>query len=654
MKNLKTKILVAALSSFWLFTLMNPVFKKYDYGAGWPMVILLCVLCLAVVWLVRGDRIGWSKLIRNEQIYILGFLVFAFLSFVFSEVRTAGLPELLAYFGVFGVYLALAYRENKWMAGFLKVVAIGAVLASLFGFFIYFFQTAPPRMIGPFFNIFYHSHLWPNAFASFLVMAWPLVLLFLGESDDERVGRLWQASLILVLSALLLTYSRGAIIVFAVQLMMLVAYFFVRIGLKKRGLMNMVGKSYVVVMGVTLLVFGSHFARSQIYEDSVSVSEKIAFENQEVYTSVQERYDFWAGALALTFDSPLVGHGPYSFRYLYAAEEQKDLLAIADHPHNVFLKIGAENGLVAMIAFVLFLFSVLYAWIRSYVNFSEEGRALSFILGVSIAGGIAHNLVDYNFNFLANLLLLFMLLAFFRSLCVQNFYTAKAAGEKSRFPAVFRWVVGVFVFVFTVYEGGLLVISNTIDEDARSFSFYPRNYYLDLADEALAEGEFEDVEKFALEHLELTPYEGQAWYLMGSSYFSAVNPAFDEVKAAEYFHKAIEVNPYNDLTYHREYLSALISFGDEADILALKDELLELLADYEVLIAYNVHFTTYTPNADAAVDIYKILAMYFPEPESDAVPYDHMFGEGNVSQELLDKAELLQDVIDEIRARRKL
>jgi hypothetical protein len=46
--------------------------------------------------------------------------------------------------------------------------------------------------------------------------------------------------------------------------------------------------------------------------------------------------------------------------------------------------------------------------------------------------------------------------------------------------------------------------------------------------------------------------------------------------------------------------------------------------------------------------------MYFPEPNSGAVPYDHMFGEGNVNAELMQKADDLQDIIDEIRASRKL
>jgi tetratricopeptide (TPR) repeat protein len=323
----------------------------------------------------------------------------------------------------------------------------------------------------------------------------------------------------------------------------------------------------------------------------------------------------------------------------------------------VFLKIGAENGAIAMGAFILFLFSILYAWWKSFRGMVDEDRALSWVIGVSVAGAFAHSMIDYNLNFVANLLLLFLLLAFFRSLSVgvgvgagvgeQKSYTKKPVAVRAKL------LLAGLVFVLAAYESGVLVLSQ-IDEDAREWSLYPRNYYLNLADEALQNGEFNQVEELALKQVELNPYDGQSWYLLGATYFSAVNPEFNEMKAAEYFNEAIQVNPFNDLNYYREYLSALISFGDQGDIERLRSGLLALLADYEVLIKYNVHFTTYTPNADAAVDLYRILAMYFPEPNSGAVPYDHMFGEGNVNAELMQKADDLQDIIDEIRASRKL
>lgn len=618
---------------------MNPVFKKYDYGAEWPMVILLCVLLLVSLWLVRREKIAWSKGIALEKGVLFIFLLFVGLSFVFSETKNIGLSEVMAYFGAAGLYLIFAYRENKWMSAFLKVVCIGATMAALLGFAIFLMKEAPPRMIGPFFNIFYPSNLWPNAFALFLLIAWPIFLLFQGGVEGGRYGKVrrvfWLLSLSLVITALYLTYSRGAYICFISQVVLLAVYF-------RRSLAQWRAIKKIGVVFAAILVFGisASLIRAEIFDTNISISERATFQNQELATSVGERVDFWIGAWNLMWDRPLVGHGPFSFKYLYEANYQTEFLAIADHPHNVFLKIGAENGVVAFGAVILFLFSVLVVWARRFRYLEAYKKNLSFVLGASIAGGFAHNLIDYNLNFLANLILLFVLLAFFRSLVVQEFYTR----SKRRGVEVLAWILSLSVFGFAVFEGGILVAANLIDERAQELSFYSRNYYLNIVDKAVQANDFALIEKAANKQLELNPYEGQAYYLLGVSYFSALNPAFDERKAAEYFQKAIAVNPYNDLNYYREYLSALISFGDRADIVKIKDKLVTMLKRYEVLVENNVHFTVYTSNADAAVGIYKILAMYFPP----------MYGEENVNEEFLKKAETLQDTIDTIRASRKL
>jgi|GEM_PF-1149755 len=655
MSRIKNKFLVGILSSFWLVTLMNPVFKKYDYGAEWPMVILLCVLLLVVLWLSRRESAAWSKDIALEKIFLFVFLLFVGLSFVFSETKNIGLPEVMAYFGAVGLYLVFAYRENRWMSAFLKIVCIGATMAALLGFVIFLLKEAPPRMIGPFFNIFYPSNLWPNAFALFLLIAWPIFLLFQGEPDRESPGHgklshaFWLLGLSLVITALYLTYSRGAYICFIGQAALLAFYF--RKSLAKFRVLKKIG---VVFAAVLVFGIGASLIRAEIFAANISISERATFQNQELATSVGERVDFWIGAWNLMWDRPLVGHGPFSFKYLYEANYQTEFLAIADHPHNVFLKIGAENGVVAFSAFILFLFLVLVIWAKRFRKLEGSDKNLSFVLGASIAGGFAHNLIDYNLNFLANLILIFVLLAFFRSLVtgavVQEFYTR----SRKRGAEVLVWILSLSVFGFAVFEGSVLVAANLIDERAQELSFYPRNYYLNMADGAVQANDFALIEKAANKQLKLNPYEGQAYYLLGVSCFSALNPAFDERKAAEYFQKAIAVNPYNDLNYYREYLSALISFGDRVDIVKVKDELLAMLERYEVLIENNVHFTTYTSNADAAVGIYKILAMYFPQIGSEAEPYDIMYGEGNVSEEFLKKAEALQDTIDTIRASRKL
>ena len=629
------KISVVLLSSFWLLVLLSPVFKKYDYGAEWPMVILLSFFCLFFFLAFRKEQSAWSTSVKLEQVFIFVFLVFVGLSQIFSQTKNVGFNELMAFYSCFSVYLIFAYRENKWLEKFLKIIVIGAVLASILGFSIYVLKEAPPRMIGPFFNIFYASNLWPNAFALFLVTVWPLPILFNFGKSRVGVGVPWLIALSLVLSALFLTYSRGALLTAIFQAIILLIYFIKRIDFA------VIKKVLFVGLLSCFFVVSLNSARDLRFNDNViSFSDKLTFQNQENLTSVKERYDFWKGAVDLSLNSPVFGYGPFSFRYLYEAKEQKDLLAIADHPHNVFLKIAAENGLVACAAFIGLLLTILIIFVKNFKKFKDRSsRDLSYILAVSIVGNFAHNMIDYNLNFLANLLLLFLLLSFLRSILVQNFYSKNS--KTFILSGILPFILAVFLFIFSIYEGGILVVAKTYDEDFRRFSFYPREYFLQKADYYLQNNDFSNAEKYAKEEVSLNPYDSLAWERLGQIYYKkADNSSSNDPNGTSYktdylkeaitsFKEAIDVNPYNDFNYYREYLSALTTSGNYEEVSELKHDILELLKKYKPMIKNNVHFTTYTSNADAAIDIYKFFGEY-------------------------GKAKELQDITTEIRASRKL
>ena len=51
-----------AISSFWLFTLMNPVFKKFDYGAEFPSVVAFAVIVfLCVLFEFKNNQFAKEK-----------------------------------------------------------------------------------------------------------------------------------------------------------------------------------------------------------------------------------------------------------------------------------------------------------------------------------------------------------------------------------------------------------------------------------------------------------------------------------------------------------------------------------------------------------------------------------------------------------------
>ena len=572
------------LSVFWLFALFNPLFKKYDYGAGFPLVVLFAVLIavLAVVeFRKKRERVGLSSL------FLLLFAVCVVASFVFSQTKNLGFSEVLAWGSMVPLYFLFARKKNEWTEKFLKVVLIGTIMAVVLGYFLYFFK-AETRFIGPFFNTLYHAHVWPNAFALFLLMTWPVGLLFF-----EKKGK-WATAVLIgfVLSALLLTYSRGALIVLGGQGVLLFIYFFRRIRLKTALLI-------LLALGSAVFMFlETNYFRSASF-DVIDVGERAAFENSESLTSATERMDFWTGAVELTFEKPLFGWGPFSFRQAYNPI-QKTFLGSADHPHNIFLKISSEYGLIALFAFLAFLITVLVTVVKRFPKLAKQKRDAVYILGVSIAGAFAHNLIDYNFNFFVNLLLLFLLIIFVRSMVVGRSVKIRRA--------VLALILAVTLGLFSLYEGTLLVLSETVDESYLEYSFFPRNYYLNKGEEEILNGNLSASLEFSEKQSELNPLDSQGWYLQGVAYCYEG----DLFVCGDFFDKVLELNPMNDFVYYHDYFEVVKLRGDETEIDAFIERVVPILNTYFEYVDNNVHFTAYTVNVEMAAALIDSIIPYLP------------------------------------------
>lgn len=553
------------LSAIFLLALFNPVFKKYDYGAEYPMLLAfaLVLFCVAIYeFRQKKERGLW------ETFFVLIFLGAIALSFVFSQTQNTGFSEVFAIFMASSLYLLFAYNKSETLKQLMHIVCFGAVLAVFWGYLQYLLMPET-RMFGPFMNLFYHANEWPNAFALFLIMAWPVFILLFGRKWNYKESLL----LGFVLSGVLLTFSRGALIVLLGQFLLFAIYFVRGVTLKK------LGAALLTLLVAVGMFFGTNNIKSQ-RQEVLDVGQKLQFANEESLTSKQERMDFWLGAVELIKEKPLFGWGPFSFRQAYNPI-QKTLLGSSDHPHNIFLKIGAESGLFALGAFLAFLISIFVIVLRRFKGLSQVKKNEVFILGVAILGAFAHNLIDYNFNFWVNLMLLFVLLAMLRSTVIERVYKVR--------KTLFAMLLFVLIGVFAIYEGGVLLLSEGVNKDFAAYSFYPRNYYL----------ESKQFDK----HIQKAPIDSEGYFLKGK----LACKVKDETVCEENLKKAAELNPKNDLAYYLEYYSHF----DSKEIL----QILPLIEEYMRFAGKNVHFTAYTKNAEAAAEIVDLMLKYLPSAQ---------------------------------------
>lgn len=431
--------------------LLNPWLKKYDYGAGYPLLALLMIaVAVWAVWLWRDERRRALWL----AVLIVGGVVLAGASWVSSEFWNLGFSDFLAMSGaLIGYYFLATARKLPRIDHLLVAAGFAAVIVG----FVLYLSFDEVRMIGPFFNKNSHAHTWPNAFALFLLMVWPFGLLL-----KKRVARvIFLAS---ALSALVLTFSRGALIAFAGQAVLLLLLWRGRAAWKEL---------IAVVVLVGMLIVGGNELRARNFAVE-SLGEKVEFAADEGDQSKDDRLVFWQGAYDLALEKPWFGHGPFSFRQAYAPH-QKELLQSADHPHNFFLKLAAEYGGLFMLVWLVILAELLWRFWRGEKDMEAK------VLFVAAAGGLAHNLVDYNLNFLVNLVLLVLCLGYLRAKFPLG------GGNRGLAVKVVAIVLGLLAF----YDCTLQAVS-LIEPRAKDFLLYPRGetrseemYNLGLAEEAI-------------------------------------------------------------------------------------------------------------------------------------------------------------------------
>jgi O-antigen ligase len=357
----------------------------------WLLPLLAAWLSLDA-WLLPDRRALPSRL----TLCLGGFLALSLASFAVSTTQNYGLDELVRDVSLGIIFVSLlrwpVQRRNALTERLLLALVWLTLIACAVGLVIYVLQPVN-RFVGTFFDPRFHTDYWPNAWAQFLLFAWPALVWW----ATKRRAASWVAVSV-VLGALWLSYSRGATLVFGGQLALAILIGALHITRRQWSLAQ--GQRTLVIVGSVaagscLLFLGANALRAPLH-DVVDAGAKWRFAAAEGTSSITERADFWAQAWQLTRERPWLGWGPYSFRFVQQPL-QTDVLATSDHPHNLWLKLSSERGLPAALLFTVVLIACLAPRILQLL----KGQALlpSDALLLGVCGVLAHSLIDYNLQF---------------------------------------------------------------------------------------------------------------------------------------------------------------------------------------------------------------------------------------------------------------
>ena len=369
-----------------------------------------------------------------------------------------------------------------------------------------------------------------------------------------------------------------------------------------------------MVLGVFFL---SNQGRSQIF-DVQSVTEKVTFTADEGGSSVSERRQFWEQAWELSKEHPILGWGPYSFRFIQP-RLQTSVLATSDHPHNVFLKLLVETGWPGMVLFLGILFTVLYGALRKFQIPSSKLQTTHCFLTIGVLGVLAHNLIDYNLQFVG-IALPFCIFLGIIAVVNEGEEREKLSTEVVRYVEIF--LMSAFLLIALI-EGGFLVVSSLgrhaeaagdretalVWYDRASLEKFSRDMHLSRAkilfDQKLYGEALSAVDTYQLQNGQ----DARGWVLRGEIALAGGNA--DD--ALGFFDQAAELARFNDLRIARGQIESLILLKNVDELAARKapmDDLLEAFADG---IIRNIHFVALSPNVEEYLSLSGLLAERFPD-----------------------------------------
>ena len=358
---------------------------------------LLLVICALQTYAWRQEAIAISPLMPP----LLGFALVVLVQLIFH--RTASVYETRMQFQLLIVYMIVLfllpqayYRMSHWRGLLWFLMSLG-FFVSVFGILqhltfngkLYWFRVMRygGYPFGPYVN--------RNHFAGFAEILIPVALvpLVLGKVRRERLFLVGLFAVVPIV-ALILSASRGGIVSFAVQMVILFSLLLVRRLHSKHMLAGGV-LVLCAILAVSWIGVQEVLQRFSDYQAlDVSVGKRASM-----------RHDTWR----IFLDHPALGTGLGTLQMVFPPYETSYDAKIVNHTHNDYLEALAETGVAGGLCCLWFLAVLFTESVKGLKDLgSSFGAALNLSGLVGCCGLLVHSLIDFNLHIPANALLFFV------------------------------------------------------------------------------------------------------------------------------------------------------------------------------------------------------------------------------------------------------
>ncbi len=321
---------------------------------------------------------------KNYKTFKFSYLIFFWLIFLFityfsifyslSPVLT--LIEWLRLLSIFVLFLLglLVIKNQTDLNILLKIIIFSAVAPGLLAIYQFFTHTGMTIPMEGIYNRIYGTFAHPNLFAYYLIIPLSLsVVTFLSGTKKTVLDYIFVFFSLFYTLLLALTFTRGA------WLELIIVVFIV-------GLFKF--RKFLVIAAAFLIL---------IYLFIPPIHNRVTdLLRLDKYSSISWRLKLWQDGISLVSAKPILGYGAGTANKVILLARGADM-GSAD-PHNDYLKISLENGLIGLISYVLLIFSLLIALLEAYLSASEP-YLKSFALLI-----VALTLAIFSLSFVDNII----------------------------------------------------------------------------------------------------------------------------------------------------------------------------------------------------------------------------------------------------------
>ena len=152
-------------------------------------------------------------------------------------------------------------------------------------------------------------------------------------------------------------------------------------------------------MGLTALVAVAWLVPGSVIQERTTkaIEESAAWEHgkpQPEQSSVGLRLEYYSNTLELIGEHPVIGVGSGGFRSAYENKVRGTQMVVTNHPHNAFLHVAAELGLIGL-ALLIVLLLVQWRSASLLSGFTERVAARGLIVIFVVAGSVSSTFGDH-------------------------------------------------------------------------------------------------------------------------------------------------------------------------------------------------------------------------------------------------------------------